>query len=52
MEDDFRMGINLIPKETQGKIKLFTAFEKSNIIVSSPLGLRLRVADPNEIEKE
>ena len=36
MEDDFRFGMTL-----QKSCKLFASFEKADVIVASPLGLKL-----------
>ena len=40
MEDDFRMGMSFSAK---GTLKLFSHFDKADIIIASPLGLRLIV---------
>jgi len=46
-DDDFKIGISLIPKSATAKsssnvsIKLYTDFFKSDIIVASPLGLKI-----------
>ena len=39
-EDDFRMGI-AFSKKKDGLFKLYANFEKADIIIASPLGLRL-----------
>jgi U3 small nucleolar RNA-associated protein 25 len=58
-DDDFKMGIALTPKAAKGKnakkekssnvaVKLYTDFYKSDIIVASPLGLKMLVAPDEE----
>lgn len=47
IDDSFRIGVSLGKKA----IKLYTAFENSDIIISSPLGLRMIIGD-NEEEVE
>jgi U3 small nucleolar RNA-associated protein 25 len=47
MEDDFRFGLTL-----QKSCKLFANFDKSDVIVASPLGLKLIVDGDAEIQKE
>lgn len=56
-DDDFKLGIALTPKAAGGKksstnssnvqVKLYTDFYKSDIIVASPLGLKVLIA-PDE----
>jgi U3 small nucleolar RNA-associated protein 25 len=62
-DDAFKIGIALTPKAAKGKknakkekssnvsIKLYSDFYKSDIIVTSPLGLKMLIA-PDEDEKE
>lgn len=60
-DDDFKLGISLTPKAVRAKnekkkgsnvgVKLYTDFYKSDIIVASPLGLKLLIT-PEEDEKE
>lgn len=60
-DDDFKLGISLTPKAVRGKnekkkssnigVKLYTDFYKSDIIVASPLGLKLLIT-PEEDENE
>jgi U3 small nucleolar RNA-associated protein 25 len=44
MDDDFRMGISLYKKN----IKLFAPFDNCDIIVTSPLGLRLIIGSKGD----
>jgi U3 small nucleolar RNA-associated protein 25 len=46
MEDDFRIGISFTEK---GSTKLYANFDKADLIIASPLGLRLIVG--NEADK-
>lgn len=61
-DDDFKIGIALNPKAAKGKkaesppssniqVKLYTDFYKSDIIIASPLGLKMLFA-PDEEGKE
>jgi U3 small nucleolar RNA-associated protein 25 len=60
-DDDFKLGISLTPKAAKAKtekkkssnvgIKLYSDFYKGDIIVASPLGLKLLIA-PDEEEEE
>lgn len=60
-DDDFKLGLSLTPKAAKGKvekmkssnvgIKLFSDFYRSDIIVASPLGLKLLIT-PEEEEEE
>ncbi|KAI6243865.1 U3 small nucleolar RNA-associated protein 25-like protein [Aphelenchoides fujianensis] len=47
IDDSFRIGLSLGKKA----IKLYTSFENSDVIISSPLGLRMIIGD-EEQEKE
>jgi U3 small nucleolar RNA-associated protein 25 len=54
-DDDFRIGLALIPKARKKKdndvvvgVKLFTDFYRSDIIVASPLGLKMSCIDKEE----
>lgn len=49
MEDDFRLGISLTKSKS---VKLFSSFDHSDIIVSSPLGLRLKIGASGEKDRE
>uniref|UniRef100_A0A1I7SMJ5 U3 small nucleolar RNA-associated protein 25 n=1 Tax=Bursaphelenchus xylophilus TaxID=6326 RepID=A0A1I7SMJ5_BURXY len=48
VDDSFRMGISLGKKA----IKLFTSFENSDVILCSPLGLRMIIGDEEEEKRE
>lgn len=60
-DDDFKVGVSLTPKAAKGKnekkkgsnvgIKLYSDFFKSDIIVASPLGLKLLIAPDDEEDK-
>ena len=62
-DDDFKLGIALNPKAARGRgkisdpkrsnvsIKLYTDFYKSDIIVASPLGLKMLIAPEEEGEQ-
>lgn len=47
MEDDFRFGMTL-----SKKCKLFANFDKADIIIASPLGLRLIVGNEADSQRE
>jgi U3 small nucleolar RNA-associated protein 25 len=44
IDDSFRIGLSLGKKA----LKLYTAFENSDIIISSPLGLRMIIGDEEQ----
>jgi U3 small nucleolar RNA-associated protein 25 len=44
IDDSFRIGLSLGKKA----IKLYTAFENSDIIICSPLGLRMIIGDEEQ----
>jgi U3 small nucleolar RNA-associated protein 25 len=62
-DDDFKMGISMIPKaaktnakgdktkQSNVQVKLYTNFYKSDIIVTSPLGLKM-LTTPEDEDKE
>ena len=61
-DDDFKLGISLAPKMAKRKnskqnrgsnvsVKLYTDFYKSDVIIASPLGLKMLIA-PDEEGKE
>ncbi|KAI6173865.1 U3 small nucleolar RNA-associated protein 25-like protein [Aphelenchoides besseyi] len=48
IDDSFRIGLSLGKKA----IKLYTAFDNSDIIISSPLGLRMIIGDEEEAKEK
>uniref|UniRef100_A0A915ASK5 Digestive organ expansion factor-like protein n=3 Tax=Parascaris univalens TaxID=6257 RepID=A0A915ASK5_PARUN len=48
VDDCFRLGIGIAKKS----LKLFTPFDESDIILASPLGLRIIIGDESEITHE
>ncbi|KAI6205758.1 U3 small nucleolar RNA-associated protein 25-like protein [Aphelenchoides besseyi] len=48
IDDSFRIGLSLGKKA----LKLYTAFENSDIIISSPLGLRMIIGDEEEAKEK
>lgn len=44
IDDSFRIGVSLGKKA----IKLYTAFENSDVIICSPLGLRMIIGDEEQ----
>lgn len=48
IDDSFRIGLSLGKKA----IKLYTSFENSDIVISSPLGLRMIIGDDEQETKK
>lgn len=48
IDDCFRLGIGLAKKS----LKLYTAFDESDILLCSPLGLRMIIGEPTETHHE
>jgi U3 small nucleolar RNA-associated protein 25 len=47
MEDNFRMGIQV----REGGVKLFSNFDRADVIVAAPLGLRLIVGSEGDRDR-
>lgn len=51
-DDDFKIGLSMAPKTTGGvAAKLYSDFYKSDIIIASPLGLKMALDKSNEEEE-